>query len=164
MSVFEKHAREIKTYEVGGVERGHLLFAMAILSDCQEMVRMPPVVEELNEAKELMSSVMVELQSLNGLWACREVVRDGECEYGCEFFVKASSLEEAERKAWECVKENYIYDCEDNDAHPYTDYLNDDGWMEDGGDYRWYKAEVRQEIKSLQDLFSFLHIPSATDS
>jgi len=57
-SVFVKHGAEITGYEFPGhIEHGRLLFAMAILSDCQEMVAPDsPVIDELNEAKELMSS------------------------------------------------------------------------------------------------------------
>jgi len=91
----------------------------------------------------------------NDLWACREIVRDGEAEYGCEFLVKAGTEEEAERKAWEYVKRNYILDNDDNDK-PYTDFLNDDGWMEIGGDYRWTQAEVCRQITSLHELLNFI--------
>ena len=157
MSVFVKHADEVKTYEVAGRERGRLLFAMAILSDCQEMAGSGDVSDEINEAKELISSIIQSWDVFTDLWACREVVKDGESEYGCEFLIKASSLEEAERKAWEHVKNNYIYDCEDNDAHPYTEFLNDSGWMEHEGDYRWMKAEVRMQIRSLEELLDFVH-------
>lgn len=65
MSVFERHKADIELYEAtapsGNLparETGRLLFAMAILSDVQEMVPHPSVVEELNEAKELIASVI----------------------------------------------------------------------------------------------------------
>lgn len=157
MSVFTKHADGIKTYEAtGGRERGRLLFAMAILSDCQEMVGTGDVSDEMNEAKELIGSVIESWNVFTDLWGCREVVRDGECEYGSEFLVKANTAEEAGRKAWEYVKRNYIYDCEDNDAHPYTEYLNDSGWMEGAGDYRWFKAEVTKQVTGLAELLDFI--------
>ena len=91
----------------------------------------------------------------NDLWACRETVRDGEAEYGCEFLVKADTLEEAERRAWEYVKRNYLYDNDENDP-PYTKFLNEAGWMEIGGDYRWFQAEVCRPIKSLHELLNFI--------
>lgn len=66
MSVFKEHRDEIKTYEVAGVKQGRLLFAMAILSDCQEMLDTgadpDDVSAEINEVKELISSVIVRLQ------------------------------------------------------------------------------------------------------
>ena len=90
------------------------------------------------------------------LWGCRETVRDGENEYTDEFLVKANSYEEAERMAWEYVKRNYIYDCDDGNERPYTDYLNDAGWMERGGDYRWFQAVACRQIKSLHELLNFI--------
>ncbi|KKN40481.1 hypothetical protein LCGC14_0732700 [marine sediment metagenome] len=96
-----------------------------------------------------------ELAVFENMWACRETVRDGECEYGCEFLVKASNLEEAERRAWEYVKRNYILD-NGKDDKPYTAFLNEDGWMEIDGDYRWTQAEVRRQITSLAELLEFI--------
>lgn len=61
-SVFEKHRDGIKIYELTGIEQGRLLFAMAILSDCQEMTGEGDITDEINEAKELMSSVIVRLE------------------------------------------------------------------------------------------------------
>lgn len=89
------------------------------------------------------------------LWACRETVRDGEAEYGCEFLVKANTYEEAERKAWEYVKRNYVLDNGEDDP-PYTEFLNENGWMEIDGDYRWTQAEVCRQLKSLDDLLNFI--------
>lgn len=101
------------------------------------------------------------LEVFNDMWACRETIRDGEAEYGCEFLVKAESEEEAERMAWEYVKRNWIYDNDDGDQHPYTDYLNDAGWMESDSDYRWYQAEVCRPIKSLHELLNFIEYVTA---
>ena len=59
VSVFEKHGEDIKTYEtVSGVQRGRLLFSMAILSDCQEMTEASGISDEIDEAKELITSVI----------------------------------------------------------------------------------------------------------
>ncbi|MCK5235883.1 MAG: hypothetical protein KAR06_02765 [Deltaproteobacteria bacterium] len=95
-------------------------------------------------------------KAFEDMWACRETIRDGEAEYGCEFLVKAKSEEEAERMAWEYVKRNWVYDCADGDEHPYTDYLNDHGWMESDTDYRHFKARVCRPIKSLHELLNFI--------
>lgn len=163
MNVFEKHGTEIATYEkAGGTTRGRLLFAMAILSDCQEMAggNLNDTVDgELDEVKELLASVIkIDNDIFTNLWACREIVADGEAEYGCEFFVRASSLDEAESKAWEKVKQNYIYDSPDEER-PYTDFFKEEeGWMQSDTDYRGFKAEVCQQITSLTELTQFLHI------
>lgn len=59
VSVFEKHGEDVKTYEAtGGVKRGRLLFSMAILSDCQEMTGSGDISDEIDEAKELIVSVI----------------------------------------------------------------------------------------------------------
>jgi hypothetical protein len=109
--------------------------------------------EEINEAKELMASVMVKLEPFSDLWGCRETVRDGECEYGCEFFVKAGNLEEAERKAWEKVHSNY----DTEEERQYPDFINEDGWMEISSDYRLIQAEVSRQIHDLDELFQFVN-------
>lgn len=157
MSVFDKHADEIKTYELAGDrERGRLLFAMAILSDCQEMVGQGDVSVEIDEAKELIASVIKAGDIFSNLWGCREVVRDGEHEYGSEILVQASSEEEARRKAWEYIKRNNIDDSEEDSSRPYTEFLNEFGWMESSGDYRWFKAEVSTQIKGIAELLDFI--------
>lgn len=165
MSVFEKHGEEIATYEkAGGTARGRLLFAMAILSDCQEMAggNLIDVVNgELDEVKELLASVIkLDNDIFTNLWACREMVADGLAEYGCEFFVRASSMAEAETEAWEYVKRNWIYDNPDEER-PYTDFFQEEEqWMQSDTDYRGFKAEVCQQITSLTELIQFLHIPN----
>lgn len=161
MSVFEKHGKEIALYEKpSGVTRGRLLFAMAILSDCTEMLGEGDVSMELAEVKELLQSVILaDAKVFSNLWACREIVLDGEAEYGCEFFVRASSLEAAETEAWECVKRNWIYDSPDEER-PYTDfYKKEERWMESPGDYRGFRAEVVRSIETLADLSHLLNLP-----
>jgi len=71
MSVFEKHQKEIEVYQLAaGPTKGKLLFAMAILSDVQEMLTPQcgpsedetDLLDELNEVKELIVSAMDEIQ------------------------------------------------------------------------------------------------------
>jgi hypothetical protein len=69
-SVFQKHKHELEVYEITGVEMGRLLFALAVLSDCQEMTDLEAVRGEITEVKELIVSVMniiktKEIQILN---------------------------------------------------------------------------------------------------
>ncbi len=69
-SVFAIHKDAIKTYEeVDGRVTGRVMFTMSILSDVQEMVKagMHPdnIYQELNEAKELLSSVVVRCDRLS---------------------------------------------------------------------------------------------------
>lgn len=70
MSVFAKHGREIAMYEkAGGISRGRLLFAMAILSDCQEMAGEGDLSEEIDESKELIQSVIQNLDKVSKVLA-----------------------------------------------------------------------------------------------
>ncbi len=85
------------------------------------------------------------------LWLCHKDIRDGENEYGCEFFVKAKTEEEAEIKAWTYVRDNYRYDDEEL-TKPFKDCLNENGWMELDGDYRWVQASVTKKITCLKDI------------
>lgn len=62
VSVFEKHKEEIGMYEkMLGKEKGHLMFALSILSDVQAEltpnIRDRRLNEEINEAKELIIEV-----------------------------------------------------------------------------------------------------------
>ncbi len=98
-------------------------------------------------------------ETFTDLWGCRETVRDGECSYGCEFFVRAKDRDTAEIAAWEYVKRNYVLDNGETDP-PYTELLNEDGVFELDSDYRTAEAEVCQQIDNLERLFQFLHIPA----
>ena len=66
VSVLEKHGREIAMAEAMGKKIGRLHFAVCVLSDVQEMVRFgeepEKINEEINEAKELILSVIDELE------------------------------------------------------------------------------------------------------
>jgi len=58
-SVFERHGEEISLYqEITGPVNGGIIFAMAILSDAQEMTDPSDILQEVNEAKELLASVL----------------------------------------------------------------------------------------------------------
>ena len=58
-SVFDRHRMELGLYRylLGQVD-GSILFIMAVLSDVQEMTDSEIIVQELNEAKELLSAVL----------------------------------------------------------------------------------------------------------
>jgi len=59
MTVFEKHGEEIKMYELSaGKLKGRLIFAMAILSDVQCLTANQELCREIDEAKELIGSVI----------------------------------------------------------------------------------------------------------
>jgi len=60
ISVFEKHKADITLYQrLFGVVIGSLMYAAGILSDVQEMSNgNEVVVQELNEAKELLGAVI----------------------------------------------------------------------------------------------------------
>lgn len=58
-SVFERHGEEISLYqEITGPVNGGIIFAMAILSDAQELTDPSDILQEVNEAKELLASVL----------------------------------------------------------------------------------------------------------
>jgi len=95
--------------------------------------------------------LLMQAEGYEDLWLCHETIRDGENEYGCEFFVKAKNEDEAEILAWTYVRDNYRYDMEEL-TKPFKDCLNENGWMELDGDYRWVQAYVIRKITCLKDI------------
>ena len=149
MSAFEKHADEIKTYEAAsGTERGRLLFAMAILSDCQEMVGKGDISDELNEAKELNASVIELLtkSELSDLYLVRFEIRDGEHEYLSEDFAKGASLEEAEKVARDFLKTYYGEDTE------LVDETQPEGWVQDAMGYPAARLRTVEKVNNVTDI------------
>lgn len=62
-SVFKKHKDELKIYEMTSQEIGRLEFAMAILSDVEEMLSNynKKITKEIEEAKEILGSEIMRL-------------------------------------------------------------------------------------------------------
>jgi hypothetical protein len=91
------------------------------------------------------------------LWGCREVVHDGEQEYGCEFFVQADSYDDAVEAAWGYILENYcIRGDEAEELKHYTTYQNEYGEIPLDADYRTVEAEVVRQITNLDEVFKFI--------
>lgn len=58
-SVFERPGDEISLYQqITGRVNGSILYAMATLSDAQEMTDPSDILQEVNEAKEVLTSVL----------------------------------------------------------------------------------------------------------
>ena len=58
-SVFERHGEEIRLYQkITGPVNGGIMAAMAILSEAQEMADPDDILQEVNEAKEVLTSVL----------------------------------------------------------------------------------------------------------
>jgi hypothetical protein len=94
-------------------------------------------------------------EAFKDLWLCYEEMRDGENEYGCDFFVRAANEEEARIKAWHYVHRNYDYDDHQNEK-PYEEYLNEVGWMELDYDYRWARVSRIRKVNSLKDILDHI--------
>lgn len=58
-SLFDRYGDEMKLYQhIAGPVNGRILFAMAILSEVQKMTDLSDIQLEVNELKELLTSVL----------------------------------------------------------------------------------------------------------
>ena len=102
------------------------------------------------------SQLLMQVEGYSDLWICHEEVRDGEYEYGSEFFVRASSCEEAEKKAWHYIKDNYFWHDEGEEEKPASAYMNESGWMEEPSGYRLFRVSSIRKVSNLQDILNVL--------
>ena len=83
------------------------------------------------------------------LWLARIETRDGENEYDSEVFIRAKDEEEA-RKQGDKIAQTWY---EDDDGE-HTAKLNESGWFEMVGDYRWVRCRRVTKIDNLEDAIS----------